>query len=199
MVFISHYSGYDLTSLNASCEIDSILEKSGNFPDVVLVRKKYFRKNNKRIWKLKHLDKEDVNMVDSKKKQEIEAKNYEKFLADIEEDKDLRSKVVLYKDEEAIRELEENFKNMQVDEKNDSDIDIKVEELLDSLTIHDKFEENKNIGFEIPKSVDTNKKSIKVDQTLKKKMGDLKAQKEKTKQIGKRDRDGDQLDDSRDN
>ena len=186
--------------MNANCEIDSILEKSGNFPDIVLVRKKYIRKNNRRIWKLKHLEKNDDNMMgESKKKIEIDAKNYEKFLDDIEEDKDIRAHVNLYKDDDAIKDLEEKFKTMQVNEdKNDSDIDIKVEELLDSLTLNDRLEEDKKLNdFPVPKNLDNKKSTIKIDKNVKKKVDELKIEeKEDKKQLVKRDRDGDLLNDS---
>jgi len=165
-----------------------------------LVRKKYIRKNNKRIWKLKHLDKEDVDMTESKKKLENDERNYEKFLDDIEEDKDIRKQVNLYKDDDAIKELEERFKNMQVDDKNDSDIDIKVEELLDSLTLNDKNEEEKkDTEFIVPKDLDPNKKKIKIDKNIKKKVQDSTLQmNDDKKQLGKRDRQGDNLNESRD-
>jgi len=163
------FHGYDLTSLNANCDIDSILEKSGNFPDVILVRKKYARKH-KRIFKLKHMEK-DFDMMESKKKQEDNERNYAKFLDDIEEDKEMRSKLNLYKDEDAIKELEERMKNMNVcDEKEeDSDIDVKVEELLDGLTINDNTEETKE-SFQIPKILNKEKKTIKVDKNVKNKI-----------------------------
>ena len=186
--------------MNASCEIDSILEKNGNYPDVVLVRKKYIRKHNKRIWKLKHLEKDDVDMNESKKKLENDARNYEKFLDDIEEDKDIRSKVNLYKDDDAIKELEEKFKNMHVDDKHDSDIDIKVEELLDSLTLNDKVEEEKkDKDFTVPLDLDPSKKKIKIDKNIKKKVQETSEQVlEDKRQLGKRDREGDNLNESLD-
>ena len=175
------------------------MEKSGNHPDIVLVRKKYVRKTNKRIWKLKHMDKLDVSMTEkeNKKKQENDVKNYEKFLDDIEEDKDLRSKMNLYKDDDAIRDLEEKMKTMNVDEKNDSDIDIKVEELLDSLTLNEKQDEEKKGDFTKPKNFDNKKKTIKIDKNVKKKVENAENS-DKKKQIGKRDRDGDVLNESQD-
>jgi len=193
------FYGYDLTSLNANEDIDSILEKSGNFPDIVLVRKKYVRKH-KRIWKLKHMEKDLDMMEESKKKQQYREKNLDIFLDDIEEDKDMRSKLNLYKDDDAIKELEERMKNMQVadDEKVDPEIEVKVEELLDSLTLNDNQEEKKkNEGFEIPTTLNKEKKTIKVDKNVKNKVENKNKEEEK-KQIGKRDREGDQLNESKD-
>jgi hypothetical protein len=184
-----------LTSLNASCDIDSILEKSGNFPDVILVRKKYVRKH-KRIWKLKHMDK-DVDM-ESKKRQELNEKHYARFLDDIEEDKEMRTKIKMYKDDDAIKELEERMKNMNVDDKDDSDIDVKVEDLLDSLTINEKEEEKKSEEFQMPKTLNKEKKTIKVDKNVKNKVETAKKENDDEKQISKRGRDGDKLNESHD-
>jgi len=187
------FYGYDLTSLNTNCDIESILEKSGNFPDVILVRKKYVRKH-KRIWKLQHMEK-DVDMMESKKKQELNEKNYRRFLEDIEEDKEMRSKIAIYRDDDAIKELEERMKKMNVDEeKEDSDIDVKVEELLDSLTINDKEEEKKNEGFQVPKVLNKEKKTIKIDKNVKNKIDTTN--KEEVKQISKRARAGEKLNES---
>ena len=66
------------------------------------------------------------------KKQEMDDQQYEQFLEDIEQDKDLRSKMNLYKVEDELI----NDKNKDLNEENkndDSDADIKVSELLDEL------------------------------------------------------------------
>ena len=40
-------------------ELENISAKNNKIPDYVLVKKKFKRKNNKkRVWKLRHLDKE---------------------------------------------------------------------------------------------------------------------------------------------
>ena len=145
------------------------------------------------------MDKINENNLETKKKIEIDAKNYEKFLDDIEEDKEMRAKVNLYKDDDAIRDLEEKLKNLHVDdEKNDSDIDIKVEELLDSLTINDNFEEDKKLNdFSIPKNLDNKKSTIKIDKNVKKKVEEVKKEiKDDKKQLVKRDREGEFLDEN---
>jgi nonsense-mediated mRNA decay protein 3 len=133
------FLGYNLKSLNINEELEGIMTKADSIPDVILVKKKYVRKeNNKRHWKLKHLDK-DVDMTKKDKVGNGDAQ-YEEFLRDIEEDKDMRKNVNLYKDDDVLKELEGKFKNLKVNEKDDSDIDIKVEELLDDLTLNDKEE-----------------------------------------------------------
>lgn len=80
-------------------------------PPVVLVKKTYpkFRKRQKhRLWKLKHLEKEDGNEAQGedapkpKKKKAAHVdqrfeKDYAMFLQDIEEDPELRGQIDLYK------------------------------------------------------------------------------------------------------
>lgn len=90
------FYGYDLTSLIMNHDLEDILSENVNIPDYVLVKKKYKRSaNRKRVWKLKHLDK-DVEM--GKPKDELEKdRQYEEFLRDIEENKELRKIVNLYK------------------------------------------------------------------------------------------------------
>lgn len=117
------------------------MSASSNIPDIVLVKKKFSRTKSRRIWKLKHLDK-DVDMKEEKetnlKKKE---KEYEEFLCDIEENKDIREKVNLYKDEAAIEELASQMNKMNVNSKDDdSEIDIKLDDLLSEMTLNDKTE-----------------------------------------------------------
>ncbi len=89
------FLGYDLTSLIMNHDLEDNMTDNANIPDFVLVKKKYKRNSNKkRIWKLKHLDK-DVEMGKQKDEDEKD-KQYEEFLRDIEENKDLRKNINLY-------------------------------------------------------------------------------------------------------
>jgi len=99
--------GYDLTSMNINGEIANTKALS-NVPDVILVRKIYpdRKKNKKRIWKLKHLKKEEEKNFHKNSIQQKE-KEYEEFLDDIEENPDLRPHVNLYRNEKVIKELQE--------------------------------------------------------------------------------------------
>jgi len=182
------YYGYDMNALNVNNALEDILAKSDNIPDVVLVKKKYNRaKGKKRVWKLKHLDKDaDMNPQNSKN-QNNQEEQYEEFLRDVEEDKDMRKNINLYKDDEAIKELEKQFKGLQVknENKDDSDIDIKVEELLDELTLEDKEVDIKdNLDIDFLKPVEKKKDELKNEGNLKK------------SQLGKRTRSGEIIDDN---
>ena len=142
------YYGYDLTRINISEEFEGILsKKKEKIPDIILVKKKY--NNYKRIFKLKHLDmdledEEEENEEKEKhvkkgkkkkKNQKDKDKDVEEFMEDVGKNKDLRKNINLYKDKKAIEELNKQFKNFGIDEKdeNDSDIDIKEDELIDEM------------------------------------------------------------------
>ncbi len=173
------FLGYNLSTMNVNEDLEGIIANADNTPEVILVKKKYARSaKGKRHWKLKHLEK-DVVMPANKKGQSAEDQ-YEEFLRDIEEDKDLRKNVNLYKDDEVLKELEGKFKNLNVkDKEQDSEIDIKVDELLEDLNLNDKEEtatKKESVDF-AEEEVDTFAKP------------EPKGKKNK-KQIGKRERTG---------
>lgn len=201
------FFGYNMKSLNINEELEGIMTKADSIPDVILVKKKYVRKENtKRHWKLKHLDK-DVDMTKKEKTGDKVEAQYEEFLRDIEEDKDMRKNVNLYKDDDVLKELEGKFKNLKVNEHNDSEIDIKVDELLDDLTLNDKEDEGELTGqkkesldFNDPEGqeeeVDTFAKPSNIN-TKSKNKGSTEADYKRPltgagnkKQIGKRERGG---------
>jgi nonsense-mediated mRNA decay protein 3 len=67
-----------------------------------------------------------------------DAAQFEDFLRDVEEDKDLRKNVDLHKDDDVMRELTEKLDSLQVKEiikKNDEDFGIGVEDLMSGLKI----------------------------------------------------------------
>ena len=89
------FLGYDVRKVNTNDYVDELMSRAENIPDVILVRKKYNRgKGKKRIWKLDHMEKDTDMKV---KTQNAYDKQYEEFLQDIEEDKDLRTKLNIYK------------------------------------------------------------------------------------------------------
>ena len=175
------YYGYDLTRINISDENEEFLsKKKGKIPDIILVKKKY--NNYKRIFKLKHLkmdvdddneeneeeekEENNENKKSKKKKQKkiksnknkTKIKNMDKdreeFLKDVGTNKEMREYIKMYKDPKAIEELNKQMDNLGIDEKdlNDSDLDIKYDELLDDvnedldkLTLDNKKDKNKEI------------------------------------------------------
>jgi len=106
----SSVMAYDLTSLSLSGENDDLV-KLGSLPDVIIVKKIYpeRKKNKKRIWKLKHLEKEEKNANNIHKanvQKDRDDKDYQDFLLEVEIDPELRAHMNLYKDEKVIKELE---------------------------------------------------------------------------------------------
>lgn len=186
------FYGYDLTEINLSEDLLQLIKnKMEKLPDVILVRKKYT--SYKKIFKLKHLNmdveegEEDKKKVDKKALRKKE-KEMEEFERDVGEIKDIRDKINLYADEEAINKLGEHLGNLEIanEDEQDSDIDIKVNELLklEDLNIDDKnddkYEEDDEAEFK-------NYGKEKKNETKNKNNNNKKL-------IGKRDRKGEHTD-----
>ncbi|KAF0976372.1 hypothetical protein FDP41_004599 [Naegleria fowleri] len=108
--------GYDLKNANFNNE-DLLSYKKLVVPDVIIVRKKYDW-DTQRIWTLKHFC------------MEPEGKDYETFLNELEEDQELRSKVLLFKHENS--ETIASKIKFDGEGKNPR---VKLEELLEAWTI----------------------------------------------------------------
>ena len=190
------YYGYDLTRINLSDEDEEfLLKKKGKRPDIILVKKKY--NNYKRIFKLKHLkmdlddeneESEEEKEVNTKKKvkkinkrkgkhsnnknkNKNNDKDRDEFLKDVGTNKEMREFINMYKDPKALEELNKQMDNLGIDQKdlNDSDLDIKYDELLDDV------------------NEDLNKLTLDNDKEKKK---ELKSDDKEADKIGKRERDG---------
>jgi len=121
--------GFDLKNTNVN---DENLDKmaADKIPDVVLIKKVYAEKslrNRRRKWKLKHIDElhgADGNSVASANE------DYADFLADLEEEPDLRQNVNLYKDARkmAVASDQETSDNEGIPQ-------ISLAEMLDDLVI----------------------------------------------------------------
>ena len=182
------YLGYDLREINLSEDLElNLKKKTEKIPDVILVKKKY--KNYRRIFKLKHLNME----VDERNKKDKNRKNQRKkdeedFMEEIGENKELREEIDLYRDEKAIQELEKRISNLGIEEKdlNDSDlaIDLNALKLDDGEDIISPNNKNINNKADDDEEYDDGFKKPKT-----------KGNKKKNKQIGKRERNGEHLDD----
>ena len=95
--------GYMLTGTNFNNTEYDRIEASGTYsstiPDVVLVKKHYprRRRNRKRQWKLKRMDRDEGELLPKKADQDKAENDYEMFLRDVEEDEELRAALALYK------------------------------------------------------------------------------------------------------
>ncbi len=123
--------GYDLTSAVFNDNDLEPLQQAGiTLPDVILVKKQYPRRLQKRTrnWKLKKM--EGVEQAPLRP-QELaqQEEDYEQFLNDVEEDQLLREQINVYKDDTTITKKE--MDGMEVEE-DDAPI-IPLHELLDDL------------------------------------------------------------------
>lgn len=144
--------GFDVSSANLP-EGEATGELSGSLPDVVLVRKVYPRNEDRdgssggkgdRHWKLGELEKDggDGGGGISEKRDEAAAeKDYERFLQQLESDKDMRRQVNLYKAGPATAgaksaaetggDADEKMEDVEeMDEE-----EVRLEELLDGMTL----------------------------------------------------------------
>lgn len=140
--------GYLLAGTNFNNpEYDAIEESStysSTIPDVVLVKKHYpqRRKNKKRSWRLKRMDKDEGELLPKKADQARMDAEYEQFLRDVEEDEELRATMALYK-----QEKKRNDEEMSIAETEGEDDDVPqvdMNELLDDfeeLGIQDRMED----------------------------------------------------------
>ncbi|KAH1328735.1 ribosome-binding protein [Aspergillus fumigatus] len=147
--------GYHLTGTNFNDPnfeaIEASSQYSSTIPDVVLVKKHYARKKNKktRNWRLKRMAREyeeealqqqgaSISRKQEQERERMEA-DFEMFLRDVEEDQELRSTLQLYKNKNARpnnrMRVEGGAGGMAMDE-DESDDDapkISMEELLDDF------------------------------------------------------------------
>ncbi|GKU05395.1 nonsense-mediated mrna decay protein 3 [Fusarium langsethiae] len=112
---------------------------SSTIPDVILVKKHYprRRKNRKRNWQLKRMNKDEGELLPKKADQERMDQEYEQFLRDVEEDEELRATLALYK---AQKRAEEEMSVAET-EGDDEAPHVDMDELLDDfdeLTMQDR-------------------------------------------------------------
>jgi nonsense-mediated mRNA decay protein 3 len=114
---------------------------SSTLPDVVLVKKHYpgSKKNRKRNWKLKRMNKDEGDLLPKQADQDRMDREYEQFLQDVEEDEEMRAALALYKSEKKREEEEMSVAETEDgDEYNGPQVD--MGELLDDfdeLTMQD--------------------------------------------------------------
>ncbi|KAJ4164487.1 hypothetical protein LMH87_006160 [Akanthomyces muscarius] len=130
----SNFNNGDWEAMEASNVYSSML------PDVVLVKKHYpsRKKNKKRSWKLRRMNKDEGELLPKKSDQERMDREYEQFLRDVEEDEDLRAAMALYKSEK--QREEEEMSMAETDDGEDDSPQVDMGELLDDfdeLTVKD--------------------------------------------------------------
>ena len=148
--------GYDLTETQLVDDEAESMRSSGKLPNVIVIRKLYggvatgdAEAAKKRLWRLQRLDVEVAQNLRSARaaKSDAEADDIdeEDFMREVEADRDMRTQMNLYKNENLIKKKSSNGDSMDedgVDAANDDedaedDQEIKLEELLDGLAVDD--------------------------------------------------------------
>ncbi|XP_011082654.1 60S ribosomal export protein NMD3-like [Sesamum indicum] len=130
--------GYDLYGANNN-DIELDKYKGLVLPDVILIKKSYEEKRQKRrgkprSWKLKSLNMEIDNTVRGKDNEEKMNSEYEQFLRDLEENPDLRFNLSLYRNKE-------NQPSEMVSVTDGEDVpSVPLDELLADLDLSDEEE-----------------------------------------------------------
>lgn len=154
--------GYDVANANLTdLELDKLVArgKDGHLPDVVLVRKSYEDKRRRRRargqqrpWKLKRMavdagEEEVVTRGGKGGQADQEQRDLERFMEELEEDSEMRSRVALYKDPAynaagaAARASGTAGSHMGDTEDEDDVPEVPLEELLDDLAAMNLGEE----------------------------------------------------------
>ncbi|KAJ0397127.1 hypothetical protein ATCC90586_006295 [Pythium insidiosum] len=131
--------GYDLTtSVFNDADLKPLEEAGIALPDVVLVKKQFPRRVQKRVrnWKLKKMEGVEQTGMRPADLNKEEA-DYEQFLDDLEEDREMRRQINVYKDESKMAEAQEDGDAM-CDDGDDEAPAIPLHELLDDLTVKEE-------------------------------------------------------------
>lgn len=116
-----HALGYDVANANlVDSDLEAAAHRGASLPDIILVRKSYEERRRRRrakgaqrAWKLRRLNVEYAADDESSgghgargargvSTADLEAADMERFLEELEEDADMRARVALYKDAEAL-------------------------------------------------------------------------------------------------
>ncbi|GMH34161.1 hypothetical protein BSKO_01995 [Bryopsis sp. KO-2023] len=132
--------GYDLKHAHiANDDYDAHLARGMQLPDAILVSKSYAEKRKKRRqrgvqrpWKLQTMDRE---MGEGGRNPEVEDKEMEQFLDEVEEDPDVRARISVFKDSSVdVNQPMRNEDEMSEDDSDAEELDIPFNELLDDLS-----------------------------------------------------------------
>ena len=133
--------GYDMTTANLS---EYNIKQSNNIPDIILIKKYYpnaKQRQKQRKFELRQLKKLEKLQINKKSEQEQYDNEYESFIQDIEEDKDMQQKINLYRKSNIVidhNNINDNTNTNDIDMNDDDDnVDdlpqVDMTQLLDSM------------------------------------------------------------------
>lgn len=137
--------GYDLTTAAWANERDNIAAVKGDIPDVILVRK-YYATKGERKWALKNLDVDEKAFVSNNRDIAEEEEELEEFLQEIEGDREMRMNMNIYKKTASSSKAKKSTDasagtvamdsgDQDEDEDDDDEEAVRLEELLDDLEL----------------------------------------------------------------
>jgi nonsense-mediated mRNA decay protein 3 len=121
-----------------------LVQAGVTLPDVVLVKKQFPRrvqaKRKARKWKLKQIEGIETSQMRAADL-EKEARDYEQFMDDLEEDGEMRRQINLYKADQ----VADGMGDLAMEEDDDEDEDepedgVRLDEMLDDLTVAEEDE-----------------------------------------------------------
>jgi len=152
--------GYDLTEAQLVDEEAEELRSSGKLPDVVFVRKLYggvatgeSDAAKKRMFKLQRLsvkkgEEEGGKGKKAKKDVDMENADEEDFMQELEADREMRTRVNIYKSEVVETRGESSGDDGEEDDDDEDDQKITLDELLDNLVLDSKPDAEDAMGEE---------------------------------------------------
>lgn len=165
--------GYDLNQINFSDLEDQLTDRvRNNLPEIVLVKKHYpnakerQRQRKFELRRLKKLEKQENDKINKRNNMQVDDNDeYEKFIQDIEEDKEMQQKINLYKKQNNVIVGSHNNRNQNHNHNYNDDVDIHmnddndgeypeidVDQLLDGL--NDVNIDESNIQYDDESEVD---------------------------------------------
>ncbi|KJE95891.1 hypothetical protein CAOG_009973 [Capsaspora owczarzaki ATCC 30864] len=132
--------GFDIGYLNFNDE-NANEYPTDRLPDVALIKKTYperIRSRKNRTWRLQTLNKESEGI--SKRDEEKAVADFEGFLEDLEEDRELRANINLYRDPNVdlqAAQLAEIERRQYLEQEGEEDPSVGLEELLEDMSIND--------------------------------------------------------------
>ena len=141
-------AGYDLREIQLVDDEAESVRGSAQLPNTILVRKLYggvatedVNAAKNRIFRMERLDAvaaEPTTDKRAKKEMEMDDMDEEDFLREVEADKEMRSKMNLYKAQHVVKKKNNDVDMKDDDDDDDDDQKIKLDELLDGLVLNDQ-------------------------------------------------------------
>ena len=136
--------GYHISGTNFNNPNFEAIEESNTTPDVVLVKKSYARKkkNKSRDWRVKRMKKDEGELLPRKQDRERLERDFEMFLQEVAEDRELQDTIKLYKSQkqpDRMEGIDQSVAETSEEEEDDlPKIETELLEDFDELRLEDR-------------------------------------------------------------